>query len=148
MLWASLFSLGPHPTGHAITLNVYYLSSPIGEGMTVSCTNGHIFRITYQDCTLATGILPENITIIYSLAAASVKFCINLLFFFILLNAPLPFPVSLQDGLRLLWFQLEYMEKEITFPCPREVSEPVTPVRCGCFWTECVEIMKQNRKHQ
>lgn len=75
MLWVSLFSLGPHPIGHVITLNMYYLSWLMGEALTVLCTNGRIFRITHQNCTLATGILSESITIMSRLAPASVKFC-------------------------------------------------------------------------
>lgn len=74
MFWASLFSLGPHPTGHVLTLNMHYLSWLMGEAVTVLCANGHIFRITYWDCTLATGILPESVTIMRRLAFAPVKF--------------------------------------------------------------------------
>lgn len=68
------------------------------------CTNGHIFRITYQDCTLATGILPESVTIVSRLAPVSVKFCYEfaIFFFFTLLDVPLPFPVLLWDTLRFL----------------------------------------------
>lgn len=75
MLWASLFSLGLHPSEPVITLNMYYLSWPVGEAVTVSCTNGCIFRrITSQGCLLAAGILPESITVMSRFAPDSVKY--------------------------------------------------------------------------
>lgn len=48
---------------------------PVGEAVTVSCTNGHVFgRITYQGGILATGILPERVTIMSRFAPDSVEY--------------------------------------------------------------------------
>lgn len=62
------------PPEPVTTLTIYYLSWSVGEDATVLCTNGSVSRwIISQDCVLATGILPESVTIMSRFAPVSVK---------------------------------------------------------------------------
>ena len=101
MLWASLFSLGPHPPQHVITLDMYSLSLCVGEAVTGLYTSRHIFgRMTPQGCILATGILPECITT-SRFSPDSVKYYFLFSIFIYSPYSPVPFPLVLQGALRL-----------------------------------------------